>query len=238
MTPGGYELRARIWPLLLIVSPLLVLAVGVLSVKPSAAIGSASLGAAALFLGAQVIRDAGKRLEVRLFAEWGGPPTRHRLQFSGPSPKATFARRHVTIAAATGIRLPTEASELADPTAAAATYDHATLRLRELTRDRARFALLFSENVNYGFRRNLTAARRAGQVIATASFVAAGVTAAAADGSTSGRLVAVALPGLWSVLALATYAATVNDDWVRSAAETYADRLLGAAEVLAAPPSP
>ena len=47
-------------------------------------------------------------------------------------------------------------------------YEEAVASLREATRDSAKFSLVFAENVNYGFRRNLWGLRPIGGAIAVA----------------------------------------------------------------------
>ena len=64
--------------------------------------------------------------------------------------------------------LPTEQEEEACPERADAKYGEAVTSLREATRDRARFPLVFAENANYGFRRNLWGLKPIGASIAVA----------------------------------------------------------------------
>ena len=232
----AYTLRARAWPLLLVASPPFVLAGATAHLRLGPAIGSAGLGVAVVFLGSQFARDAGKKREPELWASWGGAPTLRRLTFGGSTSKSRVQRAHDAVSKATNEHLPTEAMEAQDSAAAKEAYDHAIFRLRELTRDRGRFALLFKENVNYGFRRNLLGLKSLGVVVAVASLVAAVVIAVFSDSGASARGTAAGVPGGWSLLALLVYWRLIDRDWVRIAAEAYADRLIGCAEVIAHEP--
>ena len=62
--------------------------------------------------------------------------------------------------------LPTEQQEEADPAWADTKYEQAVTSLRAATRDRAKFPLVFAENVNYGFRRNLWGLKPIGAPVA------------------------------------------------------------------------
>ena len=54
-----------------------------------------------------------------------------------------------------GWSAPSQVDEAQDPVTAELVYDSAVRWLREMTRDRKRYGLVFKENVSYGFRRNL-----------------------------------------------------------------------------------
>ena len=65
-----------------------------------------------------------------------------------------------------GYPLPTQQEEEACPAWADTKYEEAVTALREATRDTSRFPLVFAENANYGFRRNLWGLRPIGTTIA------------------------------------------------------------------------
>src|ERR1700694_366223 len=64
---------------------------------------------------------------------------------------------------------PAAEDEERNPVAADALYASAGAWLLGQTRDRARFGLLFEENVNYGFRRNLWAWKPAALLVGVSS---------------------------------------------------------------------
>ena len=65
-----------------------------------------------------------------------------------------------------GYPLPTEQEEEANPSWSDTKYEEAVTSLREATRDTSRFPLVFAENANYGFRRNLWGLKPIGALIA------------------------------------------------------------------------
>jgi hypothetical protein len=136
---------------------------------------------------------------------------------------------------ATGIRLPSAAEEAADPHSADAAYETAVAALRERTRNPNEFPLVFDEVSNYGFRRNLWAHRRLGIVLALFGAVIASGAAVlgAADMPESSGSAAVAVAIVDAVGAM-LWARMVTEDWVRQAADAYAERLLSSLERLPA----
>jgi hypothetical protein len=128
-----------------------------------------------------------------------------------------------------GHQLPDADSEREDPPSADLAYEDACRSLRARTRDRKRFKLLFEENVDYGFRRNSLGIRP----------FALGISAAA----TTASLVLVGVEhdawGRWAICAGVSamcglyWLIFVRPEWVRDAANAYADRLVEALDVLA-----
>ncbi|MBZ5598554.1 MAG: hypothetical protein LAN83_09540 [Acidobacteriia bacterium] len=145
----------------------------------------------------------------------------------------TLARYHTKAAALLGKPLPTAEQEGEDPDSADLVYEAYGDLLRELTRDRKTYPLVFQELVNYGFRRNLWGMKAIGTAIAALSTaIQVGVAVLAllgksrqpGAGDMAFLLVDVFMLGCWLFL--------ITPDWVRVAAEAYADRLLAASENL------
>jgi hypothetical protein len=133
--------------------------------------------------------------------------------------------------------VPDRAAEAADPAGADSAYEVIVGALRELTRDRKSFPLVYAENVEYGFRRNLRAMRRAGVCLAALTVIAclgAGIPLGLL--LMHGSALVFLAPGACATLALALWS-RATDEWVRLPAEAYAERLLGAVERLAQPMS-
>jgi hypothetical protein len=229
--PDPYTLTARFAPALAVASPLLVFAVASASIDTRNAALGLFLSILSL-IGSELARDAGKRLQPSLWAGWGGSPTLRRLRFSGGFRRDRVEERHRQLEHLLGRLLPGEAEEEGDPTRADAAYDAAVADLRDLTRDRRRFGLLFRENAAYGLRRNLLGLRRWG-VLAAAIGLGASVGLAIFS-SGSGRQLAIGagVPALWAIATGAFFIWVVNERWVRVPAEEYADRLFGALRVL------
>ncbi|MCW3843529.1 hypothetical protein ONA70_25830 [Micromonospora yasonensis] len=155
-----YNRTARLLPAALAVLPLFVLAVTAIPVVVTVWTKVAALTAFCLpFAASQVVRDRGLRIEPQLFLTWGGRPSENMLRWRAASTKSAVARRHQLVATHLGITLPDQTTEAADPAEADELYATATAALRERTRDRSRFPLVFEENIAYGFRRNAYACR-------------------------------------------------------------------------------
>lgn len=233
----GYAFKARYLPALIVLLPSW-LAFAVWFPVDKQFIGtfaSAGLTTVLSVLLAQLGRDAGKARQKELFKEWGGAPTTRALSYRGKVINPiTLARCHAALMAAVpGLQLPdSKEAEKADWDSAKKGYESASDFLREATRDKAVFRLVYAENVNYGFRRNLWAMKPAGIAISVLSIVAVSVHA-------SQRYLAnEPLPGLDAAAAflsaalIALWLARFNKAWVRTAADEYSTRLVTAAETL------
>lgn len=182
---------------------------------------------------AQLGRDLGKRKEPSLFAEWGGSPTTQLLRHANTMlPSHLRLRYHEKLSTLCGVALPSCNAESANPAAADSVYDTCVRVLRERTRDRKEYRLVFSENVNYGFRRNLWGMKPAAVVVALLGLAGAGARICT-DTVVGQAPPSTALVGvLVSALLLTWWVARITPSWVRLAAEAYAERLLGACEKL------
>lgn len=153
-----YERKARVVPGLLVSLPLLVPLLCVYGAEHPAITGVVGLlvGCGAIYALANVARGRGKKIEETLVKDWGGMPTtialRHRDNFIDSISKRRY---HDLIATELGISMPTADEEEADPVKADDTYIGATRRLREITRGNKQ--LLLTENIAYGFHRNMLA---------------------------------------------------------------------------------
>lgn len=108
-----------------------------------------------------LVSNKGNLLQVRLFESWGGAPTTLLLRYGDSTLDAhTTQRYHRWIEAhIPGLDFPTPQSEVDDPVAADSAYISATNFLREYTRDKSKYPMVYSDNVAYGFARNLLAMR-------------------------------------------------------------------------------
>lgn len=228
-----YSVKARWSPVFLAALPLLLTCVALIPSLPAwnklwPLIG----GAGVIILIDQLGRDAGKRMQPGLWASWGGAPTTAALRHQGSPNPVLLARRHEKLQALMGHALPTEDEERADPAAADHAYETATSILISRARQRrVDFPLIFVENCNYGFRRNMLGLRPWGIWLALISALAAvaglATTLAGITKFSEGFLGAVLAI---SVMALVIWWRVVTPDWVKRVAESYADRLFEAAE--------
>lgn len=156
-----YERKARIFPGLLVVLPLLVPVLAVFGPKNplmTAVVGLIG-GCGAIYAMGSIARGRGKAVEEHLVSKWGGMPTtlmlRHRDRTLEASSRNAY---HELIRSRLGITLPTATEEAADPERADDSYKGAVRQLRELTRGKAH-QLLLKENIAYGFHRNMLGVR-------------------------------------------------------------------------------
>jgi len=191
-------------------------------------------------LASQVGRDQGKKKEAMLFQKWGGAPATYMLRHSDPRLNSVTRRRyHAKLGELLpSLRMPTAEEEAASPAAADEEYESCVHYLREKTRDRKRFELLFSENVGYGFRRNLWAMRGGGVALGMIAILACvarlGLEWWSERKVSPGPMIGLLLNALLTALWLVRF----NSGWVRIAAEGYGRALLAACEELAAAENP
>jgi hypothetical protein len=122
-----------------------------------------------------------------------------------------------------GIPCPTQTEEHTDGASADEIYVAYVDHLREATRGDK---ILLAENIGYGFRRNLWGMRTAGLVISVGGVIGAGIGAALTWGISD--MVVPATVTLLNAALASLWILRVNDDWVKEAAEAYADRLVRA----------
>jgi len=163
-----YDRPARLYPGLLVVSPAAVLFVclyGTANIALSSVLSILSVSGVAYALG-RVARDAGKRLQDRLFEKWGGAPTTQILRHRDSRLDAhTKERFHGVLSKGIRKTLPTLADEEKNPAAADELYRASAVWLIDQTRDSKKFPLVFKENVAFGFQRNALGLRRLGVTI-------------------------------------------------------------------------
>lgn len=233
-TLDKYTVRARLLPALLVALPIGLAAMawfpdGILGWK---AVSGLLIWSGGTVLLAQIARDAGKRKELRLFQLWNGKPTTRMLRHCDTPNAVSLARRHKKLKSLLkGIKLPTPEEEAEDPCAADEVYEACGAFLREKTRDGKKFGLIFEENCNYGFRRNLWGMKPVGLTIALIALASMATVPffelSAWSGKRLGLMVTTA--GL-DLLLVFGWLFVFNPEWVRVAAEAYAERLLEACE--------
>lgn len=167
-----YDRRARLLPALLCLLPPLTIFVLVypasLSWRETILVLLASCGA--FFMVSRVARNAGRRIQDRLFAAWSGAPTTQILRHRDTHlDRHTKRALHTRLSALANVPMPTVQQEQDDPAEADEAYRAAALWLIKRTRDHKRFSLLFKENTNFGFQRNALGLRTTGATIALLS---------------------------------------------------------------------
>lgn len=161
MSLDNYALKARTFPVLIVILPALVLTGYYVTgfewyVRIPASVLAFSFVA---YLLAQVGRDRGKKKEPNLYNLWGGKPTtqllRHCNTHLDSNTKARYKKRFGEDL--TDLHFPSPESEADDLAAADAVYESCTKHAIAVTRDAEKYPLLLKENTSYGFRRNLWA---------------------------------------------------------------------------------
>jgi hypothetical protein len=155
-----YTIFARLFPAVIAAAPALAL-VWVIISGHSLGVTQAIAGtmlAVLLMVFADVARRRGKLREPQLIKRMGGLPSMTMLRHRDQTVDAqTKARMHAVLAARLGEPAPSPQQETADPAAADGFYTRGGTWLRENTRDKKKFDILFNENITYGYRRNLFA---------------------------------------------------------------------------------
>jgi hypothetical protein len=193
--------------------------------------GTALLGVIGFVL-AQLTRDAGKAIEGPLWASWDGAPSirffRHRDPAIPAGSKVKIHRRMVELAVVD--HMPTAEEELADPVQADAVYRTCSDWLRRKAielKAKAPFDVVHSENISYGFCRNILGIRRYGLAIICA---AALITVAAFF---FGRQPIIELGGVALLGSYLIFGVTAGA--VKRASENYANRLMDSVQAIAPP---
>lgn len=191
----SYELRARILPSLIVVSPLVLFAYALLSTSAGgwlSVAGTGGIAVAGVYGASFVVRQLGRRAEGQLWADWSGEPSvrfaRWRDSRFGPDLKKQI---HQSLASKCGIDLMPVNDELRDPEGADRLIRDGFQRVRGVLRREDRDGLWFKHSCEYGFARNLYGSRRLFAGLGASS----GVASAAMWWITGGAI--------WGVVALA-----------------------------------
>lgn len=174
-------------------------------------------------------RNQGKQLEQHLWQSWGGAPTTQLLRHTGPANPIMRERWHKSLTKLLGKSFPASEQEAADPVSADNIYAAAVRLHIGKTRDTKKYPLVYKENVNYGFCRNLYAMRVLGITVSILGIVAscaAGIWFICGDKS---QIAPWACAGL-NAFMLILWVVVVKSSWVKVPAFAYAERLLESTE--------
>jgi hypothetical protein len=232
----SYERKARLYPALLLFIPVaVVVGCGLgTSVSRVEAVCIVVASCGGLLLLAQFARDAGKRKERRLFDRWGGVPSvcifRH---VDARMDTITKARRHKRMSSLVKeAKAPTADEETTDPIAADGVYTAWSTYIRVNTRDNRKYALLFQENINYGYRRNVWGLRPTGIAVTSVSLAGAVAWLYFRYRSAGQISVELIIASVVALTLLLLWLFRFSADWVRVPADAYAERLAEAIDSL------
>lgn len=242
-----YTLKARIQPALLAMLPIGILLFMWMpggSLPAGILLGIIGTGGGMALL-AQISRDPGMKKQPALWESWGGPPTTRLLRFRESPNRIILNRWRATLEKLMGHALPSEEEEAEDSDGADQKYDAAVSLVLEVTRDSSKFPLVFAENANYGFRRNLWGLKPYCLVIALLSAIGSWGFFLSSVGfppteswldnvfkNPDGLVMTRLVGSIFNTIGIAVWLIVITPQWVRTAAEAYAQRLLGAVDAL------
>jgi hypothetical protein len=217
-----YERKARVYPALLVLLPLIISVSFNYPELYSSLTGLVALVAAmgGVHLIAHAARDAGKKKEAGLFESWGGIPSVTILRYSDQTiPKPAKGKLHAHLANITGIDDPSIEDEKSNAGEVDEIYRSWSDHLRVNARDTKKHNLLFQELINYGFRRNVYGMKywySISGILALSLFQFSGV-----------HLTQVEFGVMLIIAAYSIYfTVIVNSEWVRTPSNEYAKRLI------------
>ena len=232
-----YNRKARLAPALIVLLPIVLVVLVLYPQLRTTAAGFASLlvSFGGLVLLTQLGRDRGKYIEARLFEHFGGKPSVALLRHRDTTFPILQKKRYHQFLESEAVLAPapTAKEEASDGRTTDDWYETASNWLLGQTRDSKRFNLLFEENVNYGFRRNLyglkPAAMVSGLAALSAGFIKVSLRYRSTGALPTDEMIA-ALVGV--VLYLLAFMLLVRPRWVHLASVAYAQRLLEACDIL------
>lgn len=231
-----YDRTARIGPALFALLP-----AGALVAVWLPGLSKAVAGAGALLLVCGVAyflkgyaRTRGHRVEERILERLGAWPSTLALRHGGPLLDEFTRDAYHAVLRAKGQPIPTADEQARDPARADAMFERARKWLLEQTRraDHPSDRLLFEENIDYGFRKNLVGLKPfavgllVGCLLLDLAILAVSLNPTNANISAGAILAAVYLIGLL------VWATVLTDDFVEKASWKYTTRLLASLDTL------
>lgn len=234
-----YDRFTKLYPMVLVLLPL---GLGISAwipphVQIQGVLGSAIVVLALSSLLGQLARDEGKRREPELFYLWGGRPSDCALSYGAAVfPPPTLARRHRALTKLDPeLKFPMSAEEEAGASDRfVPTYAAATDLLLANTRDRGTFPMLFRENMNYGYRRNLWGMKPAGLVSSLLGFAACAVRFGIDHAADRPPLYTAIAGGVVCVCLMVLWGFRITPSWVKLPSDAFARQLAEACDRVAA----
>ncbi|HGH3605405.1 hypothetical protein [Acinetobacter baumannii] len=236
-----YSFNARVKPALFIILPVVVTAY--ILIEPLRTLLGSLVG---IFVTCGVVNffanqmsSAGNELQIKLFQKWGGTPTTIILRYSDQTVDKYTKQRYRTKLnkLIPNLKRITESYEKQHPDDADDYYNSASNFMREYTRNVEKYSLIFSENIAYGFSRNLLAFKKTAITVIVMSFLIS-ITFIFLNISIGlGNINELKkVPSSYYVLLaihiifLLIWSFMINEKWVRIRGIAYAKRLYAACE--------
>lgn len=234
--PDPYDRYARLYPMLILLFPLLL---SFWAIVPEIMYNWEAIAGLAFWCGFAYIlkemgRDSGKKKERALWEKWGGTPTTQYLRHRGNTNKVTLKRIYDHLKKIIpNISMPSPEYESLHPKEADEIYEECTRVVIQKTRDHEKYSLIFKELCSYGFWRNLWGLKNGGILLSTVCIVIVAIsifiewyrnhTLASYNSVICGIL----------IIAILVFWITLNEDRIRTRAFAYSERLFEATEQLA-----
>jgi hypothetical protein len=168
-----YDLKARVFPGLLLLIPAIVFMALILGPKNPLIVTLSSVltTCGGPYLIASFVRTWGQRAQDRLNKKWGGQPSTIILRHNDSRMVTpTKLQYHQLIQQKLSVKVPTEADETTNSKSADEAYVAAANALRPLVNaDTKRYPFVFKELIAYGFNRNAYGSRWVGVFICAAA---------------------------------------------------------------------
>ncbi len=171
-TLDPYSLKARLFPGLLLLLPVIVFLLTVFGPKAPVLTGlcAALVTCGGPYTLASFVRTYGQRAQENLYKAWGGKPTTILLRHIDKRlASGTKRQYHELIKTKFGLQVPSAADERQNAAASDEVYSEAADLLIRATRDTKSYPLVFKELTEYGFKRNCYGVRWIGAVVALAT---------------------------------------------------------------------
>jgi len=225
-----YSLKARVYPLIITLIPIVL--VGIIYSFQLKSIYELliSLGVTTslFFLFSQIGRDKGKKLENEMWEKWEGTPSTQILRFSNDTIDLHTKRRyHNFLKEKTKIGNElTEEFETENLIDADSIYTSWSKYLISKSRDTKKYNLLFQENTNYGFRRNLLGLKPIAIAIIILLIIGSLGYSYFISNFKFVFSQEILLTGIVLLLSLLFWLLIVNEKWIKYVAFEYAKRLM------------
>lgn len=157
MKLDSYTIKARLCPFFILIFPIVVFGFTLLSVPFSIDnLKPAYIMTCACLIISIFVRKRGKAIEPKLWENWGGPPTTRYLRYNNNEYNSVNKERchQYFLHNVSNISFPSKKMELENPVKSDEAYAACIAYLRTKSRDKKKYALVYSENTEYGFLRN------------------------------------------------------------------------------------
>jgi hypothetical protein len=234
-----YTLNARIYPVVILLLPIIIIGVSYSIEYDSLIQTISSLGitSALLYFFSNLGRDNGKLKEPKLWSKWGGMPTVQLLSFKNEEIDPITKRKyHKILLELSPIEDKGLNFETTDIHLVSNIYEYWTTFLISRTRNTKKFPLIFKENISYGFRRNLWGLKNISILFLIISISGNILYQFLVVGSKNllDFPISFFISELFMIIILLIWIFRINSEWIRIPAFAYAERLLESVEEIKA----